>query len=324
MEQDKLKERYKHWKKLINMSAKEIEEFLDSDEGKEAGLSRKEAASAGVSGGKITSGRDSARAIIRMLGKKFEDWSENDWEWCSKQVSFISRALGGKGPLYDENGKKTRKLLSLLVWGHDPRKKMNEEINSYKRDFEMDFEMEVRLFEAEESKERVSTIPSDREIFFVKFCRMRNMSSSELASFLKSEEGKESGWTEEERKQESGSAAVKGQDIAKVLVSVLSKYSTDMRNEQLPKTITDTEMEAITLSQKFVSRFIGLPGKYKDEDGNLTPKAKALMLRAFDPIKFGNKDLPSTDEIKQELKKEIAKTLDSKINETVCLANRFL
>lgn len=121
---DKQKEKYKKWKKLINMSAKEIQKFLDSDEGKEAGLSRKESATAGASGGKIKSGRDSARAIIRMLGTKVEDWTENDWEWANRQISFISRAKGGSGPLYDEKGRKTRKLLSLLVWATTQGRKL--------------------------------------------------------------------------------------------------------------------------------------------------------------------------------------------------------
>ena len=127
-------QRYRKWKKLINMSGTEIKKFLDSDEGKEAGLSRKESATAGASGGKISSGRDSARAIIRMLKTDVEDWTENDWKWSGKQISYISRGLGMRGPLYDEKGKKTRKLLSLLVWGHDPRKK------SLREDCELELE----------------------------------------------------------------------------------------------------------------------------------------------------------------------------------------
>lgn len=131
---DDEQQRYRKWKKLINMSGTEIKKFLDSDEGKEAGLSRKESATAGASGGKISSGRDSARAIIRMLKTDVEDWTENDWKWLGKQVSFISRMKNASGPLYDEKGNKTRKLLSLLVWGHDPRKK------SLREDCELELE----------------------------------------------------------------------------------------------------------------------------------------------------------------------------------------
>jgi hypothetical protein len=114
---------YKEWEKLVNMSGKEIQSFLDSDEGKEAGLSRKEAGKAGSGGGKITSGRDSARAIIRMLDTPKDKWTPNDWKWAGKQVNFISRMKGAKGPMRDEDGKPTRKLLALKVWGYNPEKK---------------------------------------------------------------------------------------------------------------------------------------------------------------------------------------------------------
>ena len=113
---------YKEWSKLVNMGAKELQSFIDSESGKEAGLSRKEAGKAGTGGGKITSGRDSARAIVRMLGKKKEDWETNDWKWASKQISFISRMKGAKGPLRDDKGEPTRKLLALKIWGHNPEK----------------------------------------------------------------------------------------------------------------------------------------------------------------------------------------------------------
>ncbi len=113
---------YKEWRRLVNMSAKEIQSFLDSEDGKKAGLSRKEAGSAGAGGKKITSGRDSARAIIRMLGIPKDTWTENDWKWAGKQVNFISRMKGVKGGLKDEKGRPSRKLLSLKVWGHNPEK----------------------------------------------------------------------------------------------------------------------------------------------------------------------------------------------------------
>jgi hypothetical protein len=110
------KEIYKKWKKLINMSSKELQTFLDSDDGKKAGLSKEEAK------GPIKSGRDSARAIIRMLDTDVNDWSTNDWEWANRQISFISRMKGAKGSYKDENGKPTRKLLALKIWGHNPLK----------------------------------------------------------------------------------------------------------------------------------------------------------------------------------------------------------
>ena len=122
-EEEKRSALYKEWQKLVNMSGKEIDDFLDSEEGEEAGLSRKEAGKAGAGGEKITSGRDSARAIVRMLDRPKEDWSDNDWKWAGKQVNFINRMKGAKGGMRDEKGRPTRKLLALKVWGHNPEKK---------------------------------------------------------------------------------------------------------------------------------------------------------------------------------------------------------
>lgn len=103
------------WNALVNMTADELEEFLERPEGRVAGLSRAEADRQG-----IRSGQQSARAIIRMKRKDPQAWSWQDWDWAQRQVSFIKRMSGMRGPLYDEQGKPTRKLLSLMVWGHIP------------------------------------------------------------------------------------------------------------------------------------------------------------------------------------------------------------
>lgn len=122
---DEQKDLYKRWKKLVNMSPSELEKFIDSEDGKKAGFSREEAAEYRKKnkGSTLGSGRDSARAILRMKDKSVEDWTTLDWKWCKRQVSFISRTTGQPGPLYDDKGRKTRKHLALLIWGHNPEKK---------------------------------------------------------------------------------------------------------------------------------------------------------------------------------------------------------
>ena len=100
------------------MSKSELQKFYDSEEGKQAGLTPEEAKEAG-----IDSGRESARWIMKMKDTKVADWTPTMWMWAKKQISFVSRMSGNKGKLVDENGKKTRKYLSLLIWGNDPNKK---------------------------------------------------------------------------------------------------------------------------------------------------------------------------------------------------------
>ncbi len=69
----------------------------------------------------ISTGRQSAKWIMKMKKTPVKDWTPEMWRWAGKQVSFISRMSGAAGPLYDEKGEPTRKLLSLKVWGHNPR-----------------------------------------------------------------------------------------------------------------------------------------------------------------------------------------------------------
>jgi GNAT superfamily N-acetyltransferase len=112
------KEIYKKWKSLVNMSKSELEKFYNSEEGKVAGLTPSQAKSQG-----IDSGRESARWIMKMKSTSVKDWTPTMWKWAKKQISFVSRMSGNKGPLYDEKGNKTRKHTSLLIWGHNPKKK---------------------------------------------------------------------------------------------------------------------------------------------------------------------------------------------------------
>ena len=118
---------WREWRRLVNMNASELQRFLDSPEGKVAGLSRAEAKSKG-----IRSGRESAGWILKMLphGKSYASavrcWTPGMWGWARRQVAFIRRMRGVRGPLFDKEGNATRKHLALLVWGHDPQKPLRE------------------------------------------------------------------------------------------------------------------------------------------------------------------------------------------------------
>ena len=121
-DQQEKDELYKKWKSLVNMGPKELEGFIDSDTGKDAGLSRKEASKAGAKGKPIKSGRDSARAIVRMKGMSKDEWTANDWAWARRQVNFITRMKGAAGKMRESDGSPTRKLMALKIWGHNPEK----------------------------------------------------------------------------------------------------------------------------------------------------------------------------------------------------------
>lgn len=121
-EQKRRDELYARWKKLINMSASQVESFKQSqlnkaknDASKYPGLKPSEARTLGIS-----SGVQSAEWIIKMKQTPVSKWTPEMWKWAGKQVSFVSRMLGNSGPLY-KDGEPTRKLLSLKIWGHNPK-----------------------------------------------------------------------------------------------------------------------------------------------------------------------------------------------------------
>lgn len=138
---------YQKWKGLINMSYSELENFYNSDEGKQAGLSSDEAKEKGIS-----SGRESARWILKMLETDKDNWTPLMWTWANKQISFISRMSGVKGPLFNGT-KKTRKHLALLIWGHNPQKakrgikthsKGNSIVKTYKNKFNSKYGFDIQ------------------------------------------------------------------------------------------------------------------------------------------------------------------------------------
>ncbi len=112
---------YEKWKSLVNMTKKQLQDFYNSKEGRVAGLSASEAKEKG-----IDSGRESARWIMKMKDTPVSKWTPAMWKWAKKQISFISRMSGMKGGLYDDNGNKTRKHTSLLIWGHNPESSLEK------------------------------------------------------------------------------------------------------------------------------------------------------------------------------------------------------
>jgi hypothetical protein len=113
------------------MSLKELKDFYDSSNGKDAGMKQSDANKAG-----IDSGRESARWLMKMIpkGESYkqaeENWTPTMWKWCRKQISFNSRMRGMRkrmvGNPFERDGEMTRWLKSLLIWGHDPRKPLRK------------------------------------------------------------------------------------------------------------------------------------------------------------------------------------------------------
>jgi hypothetical protein len=99
----------------VNMTASEIETFLDTPESQEVGWK-------GESGHEDTEsiGHQSGRRIAEIKRKKAAEINEDDIAHMRKVVSYVHRHTAQGGPKDDKEHSRWR--YSLMNWGHDPLK----------------------------------------------------------------------------------------------------------------------------------------------------------------------------------------------------------
>ncbi|MEU8820969.1 DUF3140 domain-containing protein [Actinoplanes sp. NPDC048796] len=96
----------------VNMTAGELEKWLKTDESKDVGQK--------PSSGGESVGHDSGRKIVKILGTKKADLTEDDEAHMRKVVGYVHRHRAQR-PSGDVSETKWR--YSLMNWGHDPLKK---------------------------------------------------------------------------------------------------------------------------------------------------------------------------------------------------------
>lgn len=98
---------YKKFSELVNMTASELENWLDSDNSKRVGQD---------SGDGESIGHKSGKKIIEIIKKKKGDYTNDDFDHMHKVISYISRHTAQKpdGDVEDTNWN-----YSLKNWGHD-------------------------------------------------------------------------------------------------------------------------------------------------------------------------------------------------------------
>jgi len=94
----------------VNMTRKELEEWLQTNESKSVGQS---------DGGGESKGHESGRKIVEILKKNKTDYSNDDIDHMRRVVSYVHRHQSQK-PSGDVENSNWR--YSLLNWGHDPLK----------------------------------------------------------------------------------------------------------------------------------------------------------------------------------------------------------
>jgi hypothetical protein len=96
---------------VVNMTAKELSTWLDSDDSKSVGQKS--------DGGEAT-GHASGRRIVKILEAKKADLGDDDYDHMRKVIGYAKRHLAQRpsGDVED-----TAWRYSLMNWGHDPLKK---------------------------------------------------------------------------------------------------------------------------------------------------------------------------------------------------------
>ncbi|WP_414944520.1 DUF3140 domain-containing protein [Amycolatopsis sp. cmx-11-32] len=98
------------FEEAVNMTASELEKWLDTEESKGAGQH---------SGDGESIGHESGRRIVDLLREKQADRTAEDEEHMRKVVGYVHRHLAQR-PSGDV--RETRWRYSLMNWGHDPCK----------------------------------------------------------------------------------------------------------------------------------------------------------------------------------------------------------
>ena len=96
----------------VNMTAKELDRWLSTDDSKDVGQE---------DGGEST-GHRSGRRIVKILQKKKSDRSAEDLAHMKKVNGYISRHLKQRPKKSGEELAQTAWARSLKNWGHDPQK----------------------------------------------------------------------------------------------------------------------------------------------------------------------------------------------------------
>jgi hypothetical protein len=101
---------YKEFSDVVNMSAAELEKWLDTAESKKVGQK---------SGNDESTGHASGRRIVDLLKSKKSDLNDDDYSHMRKVVGYAHRHLAQR-PSGDISESAWR--YSLMNWGHDPCK----------------------------------------------------------------------------------------------------------------------------------------------------------------------------------------------------------
>ena len=95
---------------VVNMSASQLENWLKTDESASVGQKK--------DGDSESIGHQSGQKIIRILGRRLADLSDDDYDHMQKVVSYVKRHSAQR----PKEVAGSNWAYSLKNWGHDPGK----------------------------------------------------------------------------------------------------------------------------------------------------------------------------------------------------------
>ena len=95
----------------VNMTAGQLETWLDTDESKAVGQS---------DGSGESTGHASGRRIVELLRTRKDDLTEDDLAHMRKVVGYVKRHTAQRPDKSDDELAHARWTASLKNWGHDP------------------------------------------------------------------------------------------------------------------------------------------------------------------------------------------------------------
>lgn len=101
---------WEDWKQTINMTARELENWLETDRSKAVGE---------LHFGAESTGHEAARKITKILRKRKDELDEDDVDHMREVVTFVDAHLTQR-PRGDIRESRWRYV--LMNWGHDPLK----------------------------------------------------------------------------------------------------------------------------------------------------------------------------------------------------------
>ena len=110
MAADDKKATWAQFRETINMTPRELEKWLDTEESRSVGQKRD---------GREATGHNSGRRIVAILRTKHAELTSDDYAHMRKVVNYAKRHLAQRPSGVIED---TAWRYSLMNWGHDPAK----------------------------------------------------------------------------------------------------------------------------------------------------------------------------------------------------------